>query len=78
MLVAAGSSAAGAAVAGFSGALIGLTLSGGIRNAARAGQLWHSEDPKQRTEASRSGMMGLIEIGLAGYFVYRVVRTSDE
>lgn len=64
----------GAYVGGFNGLIAGVTLVGGARNAGHAAATWSSPDPVKRSEAGRQSMLGLMEIGVGSYFVYRMLR----
>ena len=70
LLMAAGAMATGAVFGGLPGAAVGVTLVGGVRNAARATRDWQNPDASVQRDAGKSGMLALIEFGIAGWMVW--------
>lgn len=75
LLVSSAAAATGAVTAGVDGAFAGLTLAGALRNARRAATLWTSSDALERHEAGKSGMLALIEVGVATFFIHRILKS---
>lgn len=75
LLLVAGAAGAGAVLAGPWGAGAGLLLLGASRNVLRAHRLWSA--PEGRAEASRSGTVALVGLGVGGYCAYRAYQARN-
>jgi hypothetical protein len=62
----------GGIAGGAAGAGTAFTLVGGVRNAYRSAKLWDSDSPEERREAGQSGVIAVLDLGIAGMLAYHL------